>query len=494
MIPEAILTGSNSPAEKLVFDRLRDELSDDFTIIHSLAFHTKANAKSKIRSGEIDFLIIHPDRGWLVIEVKGGELEFNPNTNTWFSVDSHGNCHKIKDPYRQAQGNAHKLHNIMKEKRELHQFTHSFGYAVWFPEVSSAGRNLFTSAAQKMITLDSSAFVDVTKSILKLFQNVLGNTKTQTLGQAGVKTLTKNLVPSHKFTKKLSLSIELGEKQILQATQSQFKALSYLIYLKRALMSGPAGSGKTMILLEKACRFVEAWSERKVLILCYNRNLARMMRACTKNVPAIEVFNFHHFCEEIAERTATKFTRFEHFSSTEDKNYFDDYLPDVLLSALSNNSKVRYDAILVDEGQDFKEHWWIPIEEALADKQESLFYIFYDDNQNIYNDKRGCFPFNDPVIALVENCRNTKQIHQQAMQYYEGDINATPEGPDGKIPQVVVVKDDNDEKVKLEKLITKIVRDENVRPELITILTPRAKEKIHVEVRNQAWQFYALLG
>jgi hypothetical protein len=45
-----------------------------------------------------------------------------------------------------------------------------------------------------------------------------------------------------------------------------------------------------------------------------------------------------------------------------------------LSAALPRYTK-RYEAILVDEGQDFCDLWWLPVEELLADKAAGCFYI-----------------------------------------------------------------------------------------------------------------------
>jgi hypothetical protein len=40
--------------------------------------------------------------------------------------------------------------------------------------------------------------------------------------------------------------------------------------------------------------------------------------------------------------------------------------------------------LIVDEGQDFRPEWWLPLELLLADPDKSPLYVFYDDNQRIF--------------------------------------------------------------------------------------------------------------
>ena len=59
----------------------------------------------------------------------------------------------------------------------------------------------------------------------------------------------------------------------------------------------------------------------------------------------------------------------------------------------------RYEAIICDEGQDFREEFWMPLELLLADYDRSPLYVFFDDNQNIY-ERASTFPIRgEPVFA-----------------------------------------------------------------------------------------------
>ena len=75
MIPHLGPAPTNSRAEQLVYHLLKDQLGDGFTVIHSLPWLSAAAremAGVKAVTGEIDFLIVHPNLGVLAVEVKGG--------------------------------------------------------------------------------------------------------------------------------------------------------------------------------------------------------------------------------------------------------------------------------------------------------------------------------------------------------------------------------------------------------------------------------------
>ena len=74
---------------------------------------TKSSTGTK--DGETDFLVCHPDKGILVIEVKGGRILADYRTGTWQSTDRNGRVHKIKDPFRQALNAKFSILEKMKE-------------------------------------------------------------------------------------------------------------------------------------------------------------------------------------------------------------------------------------------------------------------------------------------------------------------------------------------------------------------------------------------
>ena len=81
------------------------------------------------------------------------------------------------------------------------------------------------------------------------------------------------------------------------------------------------------------------------------------------------------------------------------------------------------------------EDWWIPIEASLRDPDDGLLWVFYDDNQALYQRPRGLPPDMD-TQPLTETWRSSRQIFDVVMRYYEGD-ELECLGPDG--PEVEIV-------------------------------------------------------
>jgi superfamily I DNA/RNA helicase len=192
----------------------------------------------------------------------------------------------------------------------------------------------------------------------------------------------------------------------------------------RAAISGGAGTGKSVLAVEEARRLVD--SGARVLFVCFNRGLATEVRHRLRGDCAISVFTFHELCAEMAR--CAGIPRPEAASETQ---LFEEIYPELLMQAFEHLTEVRYDAIIIDEGQDFLPLWWTAIEAGLAPDGKQLLRIFYDSNQRVY---QNVTQLPDDValvpIRLTLNLRNTRRIHELVRQHYTGhEIEAL--GPEG---------------------------------------------------------------
>ena len=468
MYPDHPLGGTKSNAERKVFYALKDTLSNDYIVLHSVPIYRRPNKNGPLLDGEIDFLVLHPDKGIVTLEVKGGGIEFNGDTGGWASTSFDGTKFKIKNPYEQSKTYCYDLLSDIKNHPATRKFSYPHGHAVWFPDIDLIGRDLGISPELKGITLGSSDLERVPKAIAQLFKNTLGQSHRKGPGQEGMKTLRKFLAPSWKIPINLSRKITDDKKSILEATRSQYKVLALIERFNRATISGPAGSGKTFLAIEKARRIVENNPEKRVVIVCFNVILAQFLKQIIPHSNQIDVFNFHGLCIEFCKRAHLDIPVPD--PQIDQRIFFKNVLPDSLLDALILIEN-RYDALIVDEGQDFENNWWIPLQELLDDPDEGMFYIFFDDNQKLYGKKKN-LPLSDPPFSLSENCRNTKQIHKKTMKYYRGEIKPEAIGPEGQPPEIVKINAQSTEKNIVTKVVTNLLRNEKVIPSDITILTP----------------------
>jgi len=238
----------------------------------------------------------------------------------------------------------------------------------------------------------------------------------------------------------------------------------------RAVISGGAGTGKTLLATAKARHFAE--SGKKTLLLCYNRPLANHLSHTIEDQPDVDVMSFHQLCDWFArkaERATGRDVLAEAVQANPTLNKFDVHFPHALALATECVDD-RYDAIIVDEAQDFGEEFWLPVELLLRDETKSALFLFFDHNQAVYK-RVSSFPISDEPFLLTRNCRNTVQIHEAAYRYYRGEQTEPPTIA-GENVSVIDAPSRGSQAKRLHAHLTRLVNHERVRPEDIAVLVP----------------------
>jgi len=241
--------------------------------------------------------------------------------------------------------------------------------------------------------------------------------------------------------------------------------LDFLGRHRRVAISGCAGSGKTTLAVEKGRRLAEQGF--RVLLTCFNVNLAEFMGGDETLPRQLDVVNFHKLAQDLVRKA--NLSR----SGPRDDRFFDDVLPEMMMEAIDRLG-TQYDAVIVDEGQDFRDNWWVPLQCLLHDPDQSIFYVFFDDNQNLYRTAQ-TIPLELAPFPLARNCRNTQRIHQVVMQFYQSDQTPLAQGPPGRQVEFHTYEDTSGLKRTLRQVLNQLVLKGNVPPEDIVVLTPRGR-------------------
>ena len=189
----------------------------------------------------------------------------------------------------------------------------------------------------------------------------------------------------------------------------QIALLTYLEEQDNAIISGMAGTGKTVMAMEKAKR--HAQKEEKVLVLCYNSKLRDFLKSEYAN-EYIDVFNIDEFAC--------------YMSGLEYSDY--ESLANKLLETIYENS-FPYKHIIIDEGQDFGREDIVEYEivellksNVLNDNVNGTFYFFYDKNQMIQSKFVPKYITDaDCKLTLYHNCRNTFNIAQTSLKLLKSE-------------------------------------------------------------------------
>lgn len=155
----------------------------------------------------------------------------------------------------------------------------------------------------------------------------------------------------------------------------------------------------------------------------------------------------------------------------EKTEFYKDTVPEILMDATEKLNE-KYDAVIVDEAQDFSSTYWLSIEALLKDKDDSRFYIFLDPHQNIYNKTEG-LPYKFPSFSLTVNCRNTKAISNYLSNISGRSMLCMDGVPDGIPPEIIKVKTATEEREAVRRVLHKLVNEDKVPADGIVILGRR---------------------
>lgn len=468
--PEPQDAVSESKAELTLYTALAEQLGPDYAILHSVAWISRPGGGGP-REGETDILIAHPVRGLLAVEVKGGRVSLDYQTRTWISIDGNDVSHDIKNPFDQARRGKFALLEKLKESpawKRLGIRRFNLGYAVFVPSVGDGDRLRGPDAPAEIIgdRRDLSGLSEWVKQAFDYWAGEAG--PGQQIGTRGVDVLVALFARTVSTRPLLSARIADEEDARLSLTIQQATILDMLRRQRRVMIAGGAGTGKTLIAREKAVRL--ASEGMRTLLLCYNRGLADHLREQCSRIEGLDVATFHQVCHRWIDSVKSKNGRnllTEARADLPRGDEFDHHMPMALANAVDTLGPI-YDAIVVDEAQDFGDEYWLPIEMLLTRPDEAMLYVFLDENQDIYR-RSANIPVSGEPMVLDRNCRNTDAIHAAAYGHYRGAVVEPPEISGVEVVRLAASEMEKQAK-SIGSLVTKLVVDEGVPPHEIAIL------------------------
>ncbi len=401
---------STAPAsERRVFEAL-SRLDDDWLVFHSVAWQGPRGQRQG--DGEADFVVAHPTRGILVLEVKGGEISLRDGR--WFSTNHRGEIFPV-DPFGQLRHSKHVLGRYLAQHLPRVGAKVDMGHAVVFPDIDVAGA--LSPEAPREIIIDAADLAHPVRAVERVANHWRGITS---FDPTQFKALRAALAPTVTIRTRLRNQLDAVGDRLIDLTRQQTQVLSFLRFHPRAVVLGGPGTGKTVLAVERARQL--AADGRRVLLLCFNRPLGESLAAEVAGVEGITAGNFHSFAYDLAERTGVL------PPGDTDQEFWDRLLPECLPDAAAR-AGIAFDDLAVDEGQDFHSDWWTPLQLLLADPDDGGLYVFADYRQSIYTDHPD-FPVANPPVVLDVNCRNTNQIAARvAAVYGEGVHTLGVDGP-----------------------------------------------------------------
>ena len=481
LIPAINSEDISQHGERNVVIALLDQLPNDAHVYHSFetlqTVERAGDRKGKrLVEGEIDAIVVWPGNGVLVLEIKSGMISYNAHDHTWSSTDYHGVKHSIKNPFEQARQYHHQITDIVcgALKCTTERLPCPIGYGVVFTDCTVSGALPHDADPSLICCCEKVA------SIGQYVKDLLLQWRTDRLAvrdTAGANTsfdmgkIKRALSPQFNVIPVLSARVAAEEQQFIKLTENQIRYLDFAAQMPKARVEGVAGSGKTLLAVEQAQRY--AAQGLSTLLLCYNKGLSAWLRTVLDPslTDLIKVYHFHDWCRVACEQHHIEF---DPASSESIDTFWKDTAAELLLQCADVTNQ-RFDAIIVDEGQDFREDWWLAVEEHLAD--DGKFFVFYDQAQDIFNANglKAIEPLQ--ILPLPENCRNTKAIAEHCASILGCEIKTGAMTPQGVDVTTTHIEDETKRLVEIQKNIGDWVKTQNLHPSQIAILSPYQKKK-----------------
>jgi hypothetical protein len=437
MLPSAVRDGTSSPAEHAIFASIRDQLSGDWTVLHSLGL----TIHGRKAWAEIDFVLIGPP-GVICLEVKGGLV--GRRDGIWYTTPQRGHHagrpRRLKEsPFEQVGPAAAKLRMFIQQ-RYPRAAKAIVGYAIATPDaVWTVGGPDIDPALVYDQRDRARPFTDFMDRVIEYWRKRLTamGRNPELLSRRDRQAVIDSIRGDFQLVPSLRASAEAADQELVRLTNEQCQLFARLRANPRVVTHGGAGTGKTLIAVEEARRL--AGEGRRVLYACFSRNLARHITRVVADESAITVRTLHSLMKEIvdsAERTSE-------LPDVDENDLFGVFLPELALEILLEHPNIaRFDAILIDEAQDLLREPYLDVIDALVDGElkEGTWRCFIDTNQNIVGGVttialrrlQAAAPVDWP---LTVNCRNTQPIALQVALLSGSPMLEVlaPDGPEAEL-------------------------------------------------------------
>ena len=427
LIPSITTCKFDAPGERRFARLLEAVLEDDY-----LCWYNVPIGPARLHP---DFIILHPRRGIIILEVKDWRCDsiqrIDPHEAT---ILTNGGPVAQKNPLQQARGHALAVVDILKTDPQL----------IW-AEGKQQGKLLFPWTFGVVLTRISRREFEQTDlgDVIEPHRVICKDEMTETtdplafqerlwemfpFNRQGMLTLPQidrvrwHLFPEIRLPhRQASLFDELDDEprtlpDITRVMDLQQEQLARSLGEGHRVIHGVAGSGKTLILGYRAQHLAKACS-RPILVLCFNRLLAQRLEHWmqVKGIAdKVHVHTFHAWCR----RQLTAFNVGLPLNAGDTDAFFDEMVDRVIREVERGMIPAgQYDAVMIDEGHDFRPEWFKLVVQMVNPATNSLL-VLYDDAQSIYDTRgKGRFSFKGVGIQaqgrttiLRVNYRNTSEI------------------------------------------------------------------------------------
>jgi hypothetical protein len=398
-----------------VYEGLRKGLGADWILMAEIEGRLQETQNVQ----ELDILLIHQEHGMILIEVKSYPMKVQGGkfSRSWGDPKDFNPLKQLKDQ-----------HQLIKDKLDsaIPGVFHKIREVLATPKIIERAGQLPDGWVDAQL-LDSNYLSDVPAWIAEICK--VGSR--MSLEGAKFSTAVQILAPDAEFTYSPEGIRRIARANLQRELEAETKVLQSLDLNHRALVTGGAGSGKTMLAQAWAHRALGRTSpsgrKERVLFTCYNDPLAQEIRSqLGDRGEGLVVESFLRYVER----------RFDRPANTNRTTNMQDYWDNLVEEAYEHQEKFteKFDTIIIDEAQDFESTWY-PMLEALLDPEGSnRILMVADPNQNVRGARVGKLP-NDPMKdkwALAEldnNHRNSAPIARFMRRHFDGASSSEKREP-----------------------------------------------------------------
>ncbi len=353
-ITRLALSGAHSP-ELETLSALRDQLPPDYTVFHGV--HWTREYQGWTVYGEIDFVVLNRSGDVLFIEQKNGSLE-ETEVGLFKRYDEgaknvaeqlHRSLDRVRQKFQWQQGKARALGPTISSTAPTTGCRTSTPWAWTRPASSTPG----TETAWRSVSRASSGRGSVRWAWYQQVHDFF--------------------CQSFQVVPDIHARISAQERAFVRQAGGVASILANLEMTPfRLRFTGSAGSGKSLLARQFYAR--EAAEGKRVLLTCFNRPLATRLRARLSAQGHVDTF--HGFCVEFLKSRGQP-PDFEHSGADPE---FWRRIPD-LVTAQHIPEDWLFDALVVDEGQDFEQEWLDVLSLFLREGSDILW--LEDPDQNL---------------------------------------------------------------------------------------------------------------
>lgn len=431
-----------------------------------------------LKDHEIDFVVAIEGAGIVCVEVKGGEVWHD---GTQWRQKSRGGHVKTIEPVRQAREACYALRAFIEADPRWTQGRLRWDHVVVYPN-SEVPQSFGLPVCPRWKVIDR----DDLSTLAARLRHVVHKHEIDRpyLTDTGIAQLQIALAGRGLPQRDVVARALENEDAADILTERQAVILDAIRLLNRVEIRGGAGSGKTFMATEQVRRLGK--DGQRVAFLCYSHGLASYLKRITttwshRQRPAY-VGEFH----ALGIRWGAPEGPDENDRTDATSRFFENDLPAQMLE-LANNLPAgqRFDAIVIDEAQDFADSWWDPVLASLKDPDTAGIYVFSDEGQRVF-DRQGTPPV--PLVPLIldHNIRNTRQIATAFQPLVDHPMRSL--GGDG--PDVTFVPCSREDAMDAGDDQVDRLLDDGWRPEDVALLTTGSRHPEQVARQAEGTDAY----